>query len=116
MSRVALGILRAVLILIAVTMTALTIHVSLLQSLWDVLPRMIHDPWTFATFVDFYFNLLLISAWMAYKEQSWLSRVVWFALFIGMGSIMTSFYMLWQTRGLRPGDSIRRLLLRAEDC
>src|SRR5262245_46344741 len=97
---------------ISVLMTAVTIYASLQQNLMTVLPRMIHDPWTAATFIDFYNNILLISAWMAYKENHAGKTIAWFVAFVLGGSITTSLYVFLQLNKLRPEDSLDRVLVR----
>ena len=94
-------------------MIYVTVATSLKQNLMGVLPRMIHDPWTLATFIDFYFNMLLLSGRMAYKEGSAGRALAWFVSFIALGSIATSFYVLVQVWKLRPGDRIEKLWVRS---
>ncbi|KAK7391197.1 hypothetical protein VNO78_19609 [Psophocarpus tetragonolobus] len=53
-------------------------------------------PWLTATLVDFYFNVLALAVWVAYKESSWISAVFWIILLICFGSITTCFYIAWQ--------------------
>jgi len=106
------GRLKVLCIVIFAAMLAVTIVTSMRQNLMDVLPRMIHDPWTVATFVDFYFNILLISAWMAYKENHAGRALGWFVSFVLLGSMATSIYVLVQIWKLKPGQSAEKILVR----
>jgi hypothetical protein len=101
--------LKFILIVMCLSMIGVTIATSLKQSLFDVLPRMLHDPWTVATFVDFYFNIIIITSWVAYKEGSVLKTFAWFIAFVLLGSIATSFYVLLQIWKLEPGDTLNQL-------
>ena len=109
-----MGKLKLLCIGICLSMIVVTIQTSLKQNIMDVLPRMLHDPWTVATFIDFYFNILLISAWMLYKENHWARAFMWFVGFVLLGSIATSFYLLVQIWKMKPADSIEKLLVRTE--
>nr|ACU23281.1 unknown [Glycine max] len=53
-------------------------------------------PWLAATLVDFYFNVVALAVWVAYKESSWISAIFWIILLICFGSITTCFYITWQ--------------------
>ncbi len=70
-------------------------------------------PWMRATLIDFYTNIAVLFAWVVYKEKSWLVRAVWLLLFVGLGSIGVTAYVLVQLFRLKPGDSIDNLLRRA---
>jgi len=105
-------LLKFLCLFIGASMIAVTVVTSLKQNMMDVLPRMIHDPWTLATFIDFYFNILIISAWMAYKENHAGRAFLWFAGFVLLGSIATSFYVLMQLLKLKPGQSPEKILVR----
>jgi len=101
--------LKFLLLTICLVMIVVTVRTSLQQNLFNVLPRMIHDPWTVATFVDFYFNIIIISCWVAYKENSMLRTLAWLVAFILLGSIATSFYVLLQIWKLNSNESLDHL-------
>jgi hypothetical protein len=90
-------------------MAGVTIKTSLQSNLLQVLPRMLHDPWTVATFVDFYFNILILWSWVLYKENSFVRSFFWLVAFIGLGSIATSGYVFLQLSRLKPGDTLNQL-------
>jgi hypothetical protein len=93
-------------------MLGVTIFTSLKVSLLDVLPRLIQDPWTAATLVDFYFNILILWSVVVYKENSMLRSLGWLVAFIALGSIATSAYVFIQLCQLKPGDSLTKLFVR----
>ncbi|KAI5654636.1 hypothetical protein M9H77_31823 [Catharanthus roseus] len=62
-------------------------------------------PWMAATLIDFYINVVLIGAWIVYKEVSWISRIFWIVLLVCLGSITTCFYIVLQFLKLSPKES-----------
>lgn len=69
-------------------------------------------PWMTATLKDFYANIVVLFAWVAYKEQRYAVKAVWLVLFVCLGSIAVTFYVLLQLFRLKPGEGIEHLLLR----
>ena len=61
---------------------------------------------------DAYFGFLTFWLWVAYKEDGWGRRVLWFALIMTLGNIAMAAYVLLQLRRLAPGEPVERLLLR----
>jgi hypothetical protein len=69
-------------------------------------------PWMRATLIDFYANILVLYAWVVYKERGWINRSVWLVLFVGLGSITVTLYVVIQLMKLKPGEGIEHVLLR----
>jgi hypothetical protein len=69
-------------------------------------------PWMRATLFDFYTNIIVLYAWVVYKEISWYSRIIWLLLFVGLGSITVTLYVVIQLMKLKPGEGIEYVLLR----
>jgi hypothetical protein len=69
-------------------------------------------PWMRATLLDFYTNIIVLYAWVVYKEVDWFSRVLWLLLFVGLGSITVTLYVVIQLMKLKPGEGIEHVLLR----
>jgi hypothetical protein len=65
---------------ILVSMLVVTIRASLQQSLWDAWPGFAENPWSIATLWDAYFGFLTFFVWVAWRERSTASSVVWFIL------------------------------------
>ncbi|KAL6213865.1 hypothetical protein ACLB2K_013304 [Fragaria x ananassa] len=72
-------------------------------------------PWMVATLVDFYINVTALSVWVAYKESSWITAVVWIILLICFGSITTCVYILIQLSQLTSEDLIYLALFKGGD-
>lgn len=69
------------------------------------------DPWFLATLLDAYFGFVIFYVWVAYKEKSYASRILWFVLIMGLGNMAIALYGLLQLRTLRPGERWEKLLL-----
>jgi len=72
-----------------------------------------HSPWAVATLFDAYFGFLTFYAWVFYKETSWVARLIWFVLIMGLGNIAMSSYVLIQLFRLRAEQSASDILLRS---
>lgn len=77
---------------------------------WDYLMSI---PWMQATLWDFYANIAVLLIWVYYKEASVVQKGLWTVLFITLGSIAVSGYVLLQVIKLKPGDSLDKILLRS---
>lgn len=51
-------------------------------------------PWMVATLIDFYVNVIAISAWVIHKEANWISSAVWVILLCCFGSAVTCAYIV----------------------
>ena len=52
--------------------------------------------WFKATLVDFYINQFILWLWVVYLEPKWLIRSLWLVIFITMGSMGTSLFILYR--------------------
>src|ERR1700759_4577736 len=87
---------------IFLSMTVLTIRTSLAVSLWSAWDSFAANPWAVATLYDAYFGFLTFWVWVAYKENSLWSRLLWLVLILGLGNIAMSLYVLIQLFRLKP--------------
>ncbi|PWA88225.1 hypothetical protein CTI12_AA121320 [Artemisia annua] len=53
--------------------------------------------------------------WIAYKESSWTSAIVWILLFQCFGSMALCVYLLWQLNRLSPEQPISLILFSQSD-
>ncbi|KAI5597328.1 hypothetical protein BDE02_02G058600 [Populus trichocarpa] len=76
-------------------------------------------PWMAATLVDFYINIIVLAAWISYKESNFITATVWIVLLICFGSIATCAYIFIQLLKLSPEESLQdplyHVLLRHEN-
>jgi len=76
---------------------------------WDFLASI---PWMRATLWDFYALILVLLLWVYYKESSIVLKGVWTVLFVGLGSIAVTAYVLLQLFRLKKGEGLHNVLLR----
>lgn len=89
---------------IFVAMIVVTVRASLVRPVFDN-AALLADPWFQATLCDAYFGFLTFYVWVAWKERSWLSRLCWFVLIMGLGNLAMSVYVLLQLKKLpREGE------------
>jgi len=93
-------------------MTVLTVRTSLVVSLWSAWDSFVANPWAVATLYDAYFGFITFWVWVAYKENTLWSRLLWLALILGLGNIAMSLYVLIQLFRLKPDQSVEALLWR----
>lgn len=51
-------------------------------------------PWGLVAVIDVYVGLLFFSAWMIFREQSWLRGALWLLAFLGLGNLATAIYLI----------------------
>lgn len=95
-----------------VWMTYIVVSTSLESNLFNEWSNLAKIPWLTATLWDFYANTVIISLWAMYKERSFVARGIWVILFVVLGSIATTAYVLRYLFSLSKDDGIEKLLLR----
>jgi hypothetical protein len=94
--------------------TYIVIDTSFQSNLFTEWNYLMSIPWMKATLWDFYANIFVLLMWVYYKESSFVSKGLWTLLFIALGSIAVTGYVLIQLFKLKSGDSLEKLLLRAK--
>jgi hypothetical protein len=97
---------------VLVSMLCVTSWASVLLPLWQTPRAVLQHPWFIATLFDCYFGFLTFYLWLAYRETSWLARLLWLIGILALGNIAMSSYMLIALWRLPANASIDRLLLR----
>lgn len=109
----ALNLLKILFGGMSIIMIIMVIQTSLVSDMFVDGGKMWHEqPWFRTTIYDFYFNIVIISSWMFYKEKSWLAALGWLVSFVLLGSIATAGYVWLQLSRVKPGDPVSKLLLR----
>ncbi|KAL7584530.1 uncharacterized protein LOC111919536 isoform X1 [Lactuca sativa] len=72
----------------------------------------LYTPWIVATLIDFYINVVALSVWIAYKESSWISALLWIVFLVCCGSITTCVYIVKQLFYLSPDQPISLILFK----
>lgn len=104
--------LRVLFSAILAVMIGSTIWASMQLSIFDGGGEVIRNPWGLMTLLDAYFGFLTFYVWVAYKERTISSRILWLIAILGLGNIAMATYMLLQLsrlpRDARPGDLLLR--------
>lgn len=98
----------------AVMLTVIGVNVWAGQqvSVFDSWPGFAANRWAIATLVDAYCGFLVFYVWVAWRERSWASRVLWFALIMGLGNITAALYVILALARLPQGRPAWTVLLR----
>ncbi|MEO5922826.1 MAG: DUF1475 family protein [Bryobacteraceae bacterium] len=105
-------VLKVLFAFIFVWMVVLTVRTSLQISLWDAWDSFAKNPWAVATLYDAYFGFITFWVWVAYKERTMLSRLLWLVAILCLGNIAMSAYVLVQLFRLKPEEPVEALLRR----
>ncbi len=97
---------------ISIAMIYVSVVTSLESNLFEVFDELVQIPWMRATLYDFYFNIIIISAWVMYKEKNSAIGALWVVSFVLLGSISTAFYVWLQLGALKQGESAAAILTR----
>ena len=107
MKKFLVGLYMAILL----AMITVTFWASLDRSVFQAGRGLWPDPWFLTTLIDAYLGFLIFYVWVAYKERTTLSRILWFLLIMPLGNMAAAFYVLLQLRKLWPGERWEKLLL-----
>ena len=70
------------------------------------------DPWGKATLFDAYFAFLTIWLFVAWRERTWLSRILWLLAILLLGNFAIAAYFLIALARLPPGADWGRIFER----
>ncbi len=104
--------LRYFFVVVLVSMLAVTGWASSQVALWKIPGEVGGHPWFIATLFDTYWAFFTFYLWLAYKERTLLSRVLWFIAVVLLGNIAMAVYMLIQLYRLPPDATMEDLLLK----
>lgn len=104
--------LRILFAAILVFMIGATIRTSLEVSIFEGGPLLLRQPWGVMTLYDAYFAFLTFYVWVAYKERSFVKRVLWFVAIMALGNITMALYMLLQLFRVPADGRVEDVLLR----
>jgi len=92
------------------TMLGFTVWASLHEAVWVALARFARDPWALATLADAYFAFLMCWFFIAWKERTWVSRLLWLVAVLLLGNLALAAYGLKVLLSLKPGESPDKVL------
>ena len=106
--------LRILFTVILGSMLGVTTWASLQVSLFAI-PRSVGaHPWFIATLFDTYWAFITFYVWLAYKETSWVSRVLWLLAIVLLGNIAMATYCLILLWRVSADARMEQVLLRSE--
>ncbi|MDH4378482.1 MAG: DUF1475 family protein [Vampirovibrionales bacterium] len=105
--------LRMLFSIIFLSMLAVTIRASTMESLFNIPAVVTNDPWFIATLFDAYAGFLTFYAWVFYKTPKIWARIAWLVAILLLGNVAMSFYMLWLLFRLPANASPQEILLRS---
>ena len=99
--------------MVLTAMLGVTFWASLSENVWVGFEYLFANRWGIATLFDTYFSFTIIYLWMAYKEHSRFSRLLWLVLVYALGSIAVSVFVLREIyRVSKSGDSRENFIER----
>jgi hypothetical protein len=97
---------------VLLVMIVSTIWASLQAGIFAGGAELLRNPWGVMTLVDAYFGFLTFYVWVAYKERTTFSRVIWFVSIMLLGNIAMSAYMLVELFLIDRDAPLEQVLLR----
>lgn len=104
--------LKAWFLLVLLAMLAVTTWAGLQENIFVAGGRLIRDPWGLATLFDAYFAFLAFWLWLAWRERTWLPRILWLVAILGLGNLAMAAYVLLQLFGMGAGSNLEALFQR----
>jgi Protein of unknown function (DUF1475) len=107
--------LRILFTVVIASMLGVTSWASLYQSLGAFAhSATFRDPWVIATLFDAYWAFITFYVWVAWKEQSFVARVLWFVSIILLGNLAMSAYMLVQLFAVPAAGPLAEVFTRRQ--
>lgn len=88
--------LRIFFLVVLLSMLAVTGWASSQCALWKTPREVATHPWFIATLFDAYWGFLTYYCWVAWKEVTWLGRILWLVAILLLGNIAMAIYALIQ--------------------
>jgi hypothetical protein len=101
---------------VLVVMIGLTTAASLDRGISVAFDELWPDLWFRATLADAYFAFLTVYLWVFWRERTIVSRVLWFVVFMSLGSIGIALYVLTRFLPGRSRTSISDSLTQREEA
>ena len=101
-----LHLLRALFVLIIVSMLAVTSWASSQCAIFAIPRAVFTHPWFIATLFDAYWGFITFYVWVAWKERSTGARVLWFIAVILWGNLAMAPYFLSELFRIQKIDQL----------
>lgn len=106
------NILISIVSVVFVWVVHVVVETSMQSNLFKEWDYLMSIPWMKATLWDFYANIFVLLLWVYYKESHLAMKAIWTILFITLGGIAVTGYVLLQLMKLRAGDGLDKVLLK----
>jgi hypothetical protein len=107
--------LRALFIVVAASMFAVTSWASFQCPLFGIPREVYTHPWFIATLFDAYWGFITFFVWVAYKQTTLLARLAWFVAIMLLGNIAMAAYCLSELFTVTARDPLAGLLTARRD-
>ena len=104
--------LRLLFAVVLASMLWVTSWASVQCALWETPRAVATHPWFIATLFDTYWGFITFYCWLAYKERSWIAKVLWLIAVLALGNIAMSIYILIQLFRVPATARLEEVLLR----
>ncbi len=104
--------LRLLFSIVLASMLWVTSWAGMQCPLWETPRAVATHPWFIATLFDTYWGFITFYCWLAYKERSWLARILWLIAVLLLGNIAMSIYILIQLFRVPASAKLEEVLLR----
>ena len=105
--------LRILFSIVLASMLWVTSWASMQCALWETPRAVVTHPWFIATMFDTYWGFITFYCWLAYKEPSWIAKVLWLIAVLLLGNIAMSVYILIQLFRVPASAKMQEVLLRS---
>jgi hypothetical protein len=95
--------------------TYIVVDTSYQSNLFKEWNYLMSIPWMKATLWDFYANIFVLLIWVYYKESNIGVKGLWTVLFITLGSIAVTGYVLLQLFKLKTGEGLEKILIKSSN-
>lgn len=107
MRNLLLIVFTALFIYMVYTVISTSLESNLFEE-WDFLASI---PWMQATLIDFYVNIAVLFAWVAFRERNLLKSIAWLISFVFLGGITTTLYVIIQLLQLKKDEPVKNAFL-----
>ncbi len=97
---------------VCIWMIYIVVDTSIQSNLFKEWNYLSSIPWMRATLWDFYANIFVLLMWVYYRETNIAVKGLWTVLFITLGSIAVTGYVLIQIFSLKNGEGLEKILVR----
>jgi len=107
-----LWFLRILFLGVFAAMVSVTTWASFQQSIFAIPRDVFTNPWFIATLFDAYLGFLTFYVWVAWKEQRFGARLLWFVAIMALGNLAMALYALAELFRIRETAELKELLSR----